>query len=854
MGKSNKETKESFEFLGTDFQAKLIAQLLTDKIFHGKMIDLLEVNFFEDTWRKTIIKYLIDAYDNDQGFLDIPMMKLRVNASSLDKVMTKHINQFLIEDVPKLCGEGDATYIQKLGINFCKQQKLKRTIQKIDDIINTGDVERYHECEDLLKKALELGQGSDETIDVCSNVDDVLSDDFRIPIPTGIVGLDEYMDGGLAKGELGVILAPFGVGKSLPNSNKIYTPDGYKLMGDISVGDLVISRRGRPTEVLGVYPQGVRPIYKISFNDGTFTFCDEEHLWAVNGINQRNRSSWKNRKRIKLPPDNSFKVLKTSEIIGKLTFGTKKSLNYKIPLVKPVEFIERPLPMHPYALGLYLGDGYMRTSRLTTKDDEVINELKHIFGDDLVSVTERCRDIDKGDFLIQQCLFSVIVYGITDIIRSLNLFDKKSDTKFVPKDYLYNSIDNRINLLQGLLDTDGTVNAHGGIEYTTVSHQLASDVRELVLSLGGFCKLKTKQPKYTYKGVKKLGKLAYTLNISFPNTNGLAPFKLTRKLEKIRNRVKYSENKFIKSIEYSHDEEAACIMVDDIEHLFVTDDFIVTHNTTMMTKLANHAKNCGFNVLQIFFEDIPKVIQRKHYTCWYNLEKNPQITLNEVKDNKDAIAEVVRRREKEKGAIKLIRFPSDGTTIPKIRQYIKKITAQGFKPDIVLLDYIDCLQPSTRFDDQYAGEGNIMRAFETILAELDIVGWTAVQGNRSSIGAQLVEAQQMGGSIKRGQIGHFIVSIAKTLEQKDDGIATMAILKSRFGKDGIIFNNIIFDNGRIVIDVSKETGQTFLQAKETKEVNQSAHVKSLLETRQAKLAMKRPSENELQIGEAPLQG
>ena len=104
-----------------------------------------------------------------------------------------------------------------------------------------------------------------------------------------------------------------------------------------------------------------------------------------------------------------------------------------------------------------------------------------------------------------------------------------------------------------------------------------------------------------------------------------------------------------------------------------------------------------------------------------------------------------------------------------------------------------------------------MRQFETMLSELDIAGWTAVQGNRSSIGADLVEANMMGGSIKKGQIGHFILSVAKTLDQKEQGRATLAILKSRFGKDGVVFDDIVFDNGTLVIDTSTSSDVTLLE-------------------------------------------
>jgi hypothetical protein len=599
-------------------------------------------------------------------------------------------------------------------------------------------------------------------------------------------------------------------------------------MGDIKVNDKVFGRNGKETNVIGVYPQGNRPIFKISFNDGTFTFCDEEHLWSVNGINQRNRSSWKDGKRIKLEPDNSFKVIKTIDLIDKLTFGSKKSLNFKIPMVEPVEFNEKELPINPYVLGVMLGDGYMKSSRFTTKDIEIADEVSKT-NSVKISIKERCRDIDKGNVLVKECLFDVSIYGITDKIKNLGLYDKKSDTKFIPSNYLFNSIENRVELLRGLLDTDGNVRKNGGIEYVSTSKDLIENVRWLVLSLGGFCKLSSKIPTYTYKGIKKNGKEAYKLIISFPEKNNIIPFKLSRKNYRVINRVKYDNNKFIKSIEYSHDEEATCIMVDNDEHLFVTDDFIVTHNTTMITKMANTAMNVGYNVLQIFFEDNPKVIQRKHLACWSGYE------LNDLSLHKEQLKEIVESKKTKKGKIVLKKFSSDGTTIPIIRTYIRKLTAQGFKPDIVLLDYIDCVEPSKKFTDINAGEGSVMRQYETLLSEFEIAGWTAVQGNRSSIKADVVEADQMGGSIKKGQIGHFIVSIAKTLDQKEAGTATMAVLKSRFGRDGLIFKDIRFDNSRIQIDLGDSTGaRTYSEQKEDKKLGERKVLNQVMDAVQSK--------------------
>jgi len=237
--------------------------------------------------------------------------------------------------------------------------------------------------------------------------------------------------------------------------------------------------------------------------------------------------------------------------------------------------------------------------------------------------------------------------------------------------------------------------------------------------------------------------------------------------------------------------------------------------TTMMTKLANTAMKTGYNVLQIFFEDNPKVIQRKHLSCWSGID------LNSLSLHKEELMEMVQTMTNGKGVLQLKKFPSDGTTIPIIRQYIRKLIASGFRPDIILLDYIDCVEPSRKFDDINAGEGSVMRQFESMLSELDMAGWTAVQGNRTSIGAEVVQADQMGGSIKKGQIGHFIVSIAKTLDQKENGTATMAILKSRFGKDGIVFSDIKFDNARIQIDMGEDSKPRSQTEHKTEKTQQS---------------------------------
>ena len=246
--------------------------------------------------------------------------------------------------------------------------------------------------------------------------------------------------------------------------------------------------------------------------------------------------------------------------------------------------------------------------------------------------------------------------------------------------------------------------------------------------------------------------------------------------------------------------------------------------TTMLTRFANTAFNMGYNVLQIFFEDNPKIIQRKHFTCWTG------ISPDELSSNKEEVLSKADEMKKNGGKMILKKLPSDENTMTQIKNQIRKITSEGNNIDVVVLDYIDCVIPDRSFNDEWKGEGSVMRKFEAMCHELDLVGWTATQGNRSSISSEVVTTDQMGGSIKKAQVGHVIISVAKTLQQKELGLATIAITKSRLGKDGVIFENCKFDNSTLEIDTQQS--QTFLGFEEDKTERNRQRVLNALERRQ----------------------
>jgi replicative DNA helicase len=246
--------------------------------------------------------------------------------------------------------------------------------------------------------------------------------------------------------------------------------------------------------------------------------------------------------------------------------------------------------------------------------------------------------------------------------------------------------------------------------------------------------------------------------------------------------------------------------------------------TTVLCKIANTAFNMGYNVLQIFFEDNPKIIQRKHFTMWTGIEPDNLVLHKDI-----VMSKITEIKETMKNELILKKLASDSMTMNQIKNQVRKIIADGTKIDMILLDYIDCVLPESSAKDEWKAEGSVMRGFEAMCHELNIAGWTATQGNRSSISSEVVTTDQMGGSIKKAQVGHVIITVAKSLQQKEMNLATIAITKSRLGKDGVVFENCKFNNELLEIDT--ESSVTFLGFEGQQEERKRDRVKELLEKR-----------------------
>lgn len=387
----------------------------------------------------------------------------------------------------------------------------------------------------------------------------------------------------LQDGSKDVVFAvgPAGTGKAQPLDAKIRTLNGWTTMGEIKIGDKIVSADGQITNVVGVYPQGKKEIVRITFEDGRYAECCLEHLWKVYNYD------WGGREKSK---EKRWRVVDTHEIKRLLQLKSYKNRLY-IPLIKnEAHYTKSNVPMDPYFLGLLLGDGYLKTDLcISTADNEILSyvklaldqdyELKHTSAYDyrIKSVNPIKGKQIKGQFRnkYKQILFEMGILG------------KGCDEKFIPEVYKNADYNTRLSLLQGLMDTDGTADhRYNNISYCTVSEQLAHDVQELVWSLGGICKIKKRKSFFTYKGMKKRGLDKYCLSIRLPNPRNA--FKLSRKKDLVSKRsYQYDNLKLrIKSIESIGFKEAQCIMIDHPDHLYITDNYVVTHNTMLGTQMA----------------------------------------------------------------------------------------------------------------------------------------------------------------------------------------------------------------------------------------------------------------------------
>lgn len=577
----------------------------------------------------------------------------------------------------------------------------------------------------------------DEAYEEFTTVDDTPGLKFGFDL------LDAALYPGLRPSQLMVVLAKTGTGKALRNDQKVATVDGWKVIADLKVGDFVFGSKGIPTKVVGVFPQGLREMYSVKFSDGAEVVCDLEHLWQYQTTFDRlNSRSWR--------------VGSLSEI---LKF---KNLNrIHIPVCDPVEYPQSDLPLDSYTLGVLIGDGSFRglTPTVSSVDPEILQKLQ-LLGCHL-------KHLGRCDYRITHGLNDGTRNPITSVLKDLQLWGKLSPDKDIPSVYMTASKSDRLSLLKGLMDTDGTIDKNGSCEFSSSSKKLACQVAELVRSLGGVT-------GWNGRGVREKSTThlpCYRVTIRLP----VCPFSLPRKVKKWKRPP--SITRTIRSVTAVGCSEATCIKVASEDELFLTEDYIVTHNTLMLLNLMQRM------ALQKGQEDVKFLFLSLEQTRseWFDRARRLHRFYNLNDTDKDA---------KEFWKPRLLMADRNRLTADDVRQAIDDFEYRmGSPPDVICLDYLGYWARSFR-GDEYQRLSDAIMVLKGLAKELRIPIIAPHQVNRGVKDGEAFSSDAGRGSGVIEETADFMMAIwsadnqlGRNPEEKN-GQLVMEILKSRHGGRG----------------------------------------------------------------------
>jgi len=369
-----------------------------------------------------------------------------------------------------------------------------------------------------------------------------------------------------------ILADDMGLGKMEPITSLIPTTEGFKLMGDLKIGDLIYGEDGKTHPITKIFEHKDKEIYLVKFSDGTQVECGLDHLWKVRTKNMVQRKQ-------------GWKTMSLKEMIEsglqysdeyRIKQGLKPRSKYEIPVSNAVEYEEKKYLIHPYILGACIGDGNLCSGSINISipdnERETSERISLLLNEDMILKEDRSSSCPR--YRIQHKIRQHENKFYTEIKRlGLNIVGIK---KFIPDEYKFGSVEQRIDLLRGLMDTDGTIGKQNRITFSTNSELLAKDIAELVFSLGGVARV----GKYIHKG-KINPEYQVRIQVKFN------PFYLKRKAEKYHPTFLKYCSKYIVSAEYVRNGDARCLMVDYSEHTYLTSkNYIVTHNTNELSVAA----------------------------------------------------------------------------------------------------------------------------------------------------------------------------------------------------------------------------------------------------------------------------
>jgi len=589
-------------------EAAVIGSMIVDPRCIGDVIELVDRNAFYHSEHQMLFDAIISLYEKNRGEgIDGVLVRDELGRrNQMEAIGGADYLRRVMETVPS------SANVQYYGEIVREKMLLRETIAAATEILNdaydeSGDAsEKIDEAErrifsvtdrritssavalkDLVTRAYELIEKREGT--------------HVTGLPTGYYELDDKTCG-LQNGELIIIAGRPSMGKAQPLDAKVLTPDGWRRMGELRVGDELASIDGAPSFVAGVYPQGRRQVYRITFADGRSTECCAEHLWRVS------YRDWEEPR--VLSTERLIEMLSRKRYVKRLWIDTFSGQFGN----------DADLPLDPWLLGFLLGDGTLGGSsvRFSTSDEEMLAQVQGTAGDEL-AITSAGR----YDYRLTQAggahatgVAGVKPNPVKAALQSLELWDVTACEKYIPPAYMRASRDARVRLLSGLLDADGWVEKWGSLRFGTASERLARNVVELMRSLGGTCSYTPKRTSYTYRGAKHSGLTSFVCNLQHREASEFV--RLSHKKARLGTGRQRQRRLNILSIEPTRVAPTQCIAVTHPSRLYITDEYVVTHNTAFALNIAEHAGIIEKVPLAIFSLEMGRQQLAERFLCSYS--------------------------------------------------------------------------------------------------------------------------------------------------------------------------------------------------------------------------------------------
>lgn len=731
--------------LDAEFQGVLLKLLFQDREFSSGIGPYLAPVFFSNPAHRWAWEY---ALQYQQSLGGLPTLGWLINAAA----QVPHAGPLyqativMLRDKPVT----DDVAVRQMTLDFVKRNVFKQAVLDSRDLYNSG---KYGAAYDLMRERMsKLDAVSFQSVSrgfwaeqfAARHIARQSEEAQTAAIPTGIPLLDAppphgVLDGGLRKGEVGIWLSLPKAGKALAHGEPVLTPTGWVPIEKLQVGDHVIGgSSGKPVAVLGVFPQGAKACARVGFDDGAHVLASQDHLWSV--------QTRETRVRRKL---SKWKTVTTSEL---LCCGTTP----RVPTIPALLGKRRRWLLDPYILGLLLGDGSLHGSTI----------LFHKPERDLWAVIE--RGLPPGDRIVPHnaasCPYISITRPGTTAQSSVALeltrlgLRVRGGDKFVPDQYKWADTPTRLAVLSGLCDTDGWVQRTGcAVQFSSASRRLADDVIFLTRSLGGTA---TIRPKVV------LGNTYWVVALRLPDQT---PVRSVKNKAKVRTRTR-EVHRHVVSVEPVGDRQSTCIQVDDPAGLFVTRDFIVTHNTSVLCNLgATAVRTSRKRALHVILEGSLAYVEARYDTILTG-ELYSNVKHGHVDSGKytAAFAEMQQLR----GLMVFRDFTKSwDTNITHVDAELRDLKrGYGWEPDLILLDYVDLMRSRFRHDSEYEEQKAAVQDVKT-LAGHGYAIWTASQVQRPKDDkyndiANVLRAKDIADCYAKIRVADFIGSINQTTAER----------------------------------------------------------------------------------------